>query len=74
MTFFQRVVNLLVTFVTDVSMDAPNRTLESVYKTYLPDAPSFEGAESYLSLILSNTHYAITYPRALLPAVVEVFN
>jgi glucuronosyltransferase len=74
MTFYQRVINFAVETAMSVfgkGFISPSN-MEDLYKIYLPDAPSISEVEKNISLIFTNSHFSMTYPRPLLPNVIEV--
>jgi glucuronosyltransferase len=73
MSFSERTLNFL--FSTTISALGPLvwfPLMESVYKKYLPNSPSLEQINNNASLLFMNSHFTLTYPRPLLPTVIEV--
>jgi len=73
MTFLQRVINSVTQTIVKVIVNfmyVPK--MEALYKTYIPDAPDLTDIEKNVSMIFMNTHFSMTYPRPLLPDVIEV--
>lgn len=74
MTLGERLVNTLSSWsFTLMNYHHYYKIGESVYRQYLgKDFPSVEELRKNVSLIFSNTHFSINFPRPLMPDVVEI--
>lgn len=73
MTFLERGLNLAVSsFIPVLGRYYYNPRMEAMYRKYVPSAPGVTETDRDASMILMNSHYSLTYPRPLLPNVVEV--
>jgi glucuronosyltransferase len=72
MSFLERAHNFLgLIYYNYVRNYRYNPAMEAVYKEYFPSAPSVRDIERNASLVLSNSHASLNYPRPLLPDIVE---
>ncbi|CAG7833891.1 unnamed protein product [Allacma fusca] len=72
MTFGQRTLNFLITQMFHI-MRAVSGKEAAVYRKALgEDLPEFREIEGNVSMIFSNSYFPLTYPRPLLPDIVEV--
>lgn len=73
MSFMQRSLN---TAITHLFVNLPRLLLFSGYnkiiQKHVPDFPSIEALEKNISVVFTNSHPSITYPRALPPGVIEI--
>lgn len=74
MNLLERTINTISTGIYDTFVHRWFwRTIHSIASEHVGrDLPPIEELEKNVSLILTNTHPGITYPRVLLPHVVEV--
>jgi 2-hydroxyacylsphingosine 1-beta-galactosyltransferase len=74
MAFHERLLNTLFRWVHALSYDhIVGKEAEKIYRKYLgQDVPSLGEIEAKASLILSNSHPALTHPRPLTPDLIEV--
>jgi glucuronosyltransferase len=73
MTLLERIQN---TLLLSIFMYMPKYTLipgyNKIIRHYLPDFPSVLDVEKNVSLLFTNTHPSINYPRASPPGMIEV--
>ena len=74
MTFTERLINVASLFVTDImSSFMFLRKAEAVYKeVYGEQVPGVHEMAGNVSMIFSNSHFSLTFPRPLLHDIVEV--
>lgn len=74
MTLGERIMNTLSSWsFTLLNYHHYYKLGENVYKEYLgQDLPSVEELRKNVSLVFSNTHYSMNFPRPLMPDVVEI--
>lgn len=74
MTFKQRVINALMTWIFDwlyISSVCPSST--EIYRQHLgQDYPTSEEIESTVSIVFSNSHFSINTPRPVFPDIIEI--
>lgn len=73
MNLLQRTINTIVTqmFVT-LNHEWQKPTIHSIVRERGIDCPSLTELEKNISLVFTNTHPAINYPRSMAPSIVEV--
>ncbi|GAB0093835.1 UDP-glucuronosyltransferase [Sergentomyia squamirostris] len=75
MTFGQRLANTMISVFEKVYMDlAYNHRQEALYNKHFPDPkPNLdELKKTSFPLILLNSHFSLSYPRPLLPNMIEI--
>lgn len=73
MTLLQRIRNTIVThFFNYLNDNSMLPSLTPLIQSYLPGCPSLLDMERNLSLIFTNSHPSISYPRVLPPKVIQV--
>ncbi|CAG7833890.1 unnamed protein product [Allacma fusca] len=75
MNFGQRLLNFCMgmLFLSLQSFSPVTRRQEDIYRKYLgEDLPGYREIEGNVSMIFSNSYFPLTYPRPLLPDIVEI--
>ncbi|CAG7719991.1 unnamed protein product [Allacma fusca] len=74
MSFKERAINFLFNLLLDLYVGATmNHKIEAVYRKELgEDLPSLDVFRRNASMIFTNSHFTQTFPRPLLPDVVEI--
>lgn len=75
MTFFDRVINIIVYSVETAMSQYMRFKMQPYYDSNFPSEkgfPSYEEAKSQVSLVMVNSYFTQTVPRPYLPNVVEV--
>lgn len=72
MTFSERVINWMFCLFMDVAAQWYLKGVEDIYKEKLGIDVGVVEITKNVSMILSNTHFTMTYPRPYLPDVVDV--
>jgi len=74
MSFSERVTNAVSVWWLNVVMDWKTKpSSELIYREYLGEnMPGLGEIQSSASLVLSNSHYALTLPRPLPPDIIEI--
>lgn len=74
MSFKERVLNFIAEYFMIINAKLSwNHYLSKMYQDHLgEDFPTINEIDKNVSLILMNSHFSMTYPRPLLPDVVEV--
>ncbi|EFA11928.2 UDP-glucuronosyltransferase 2C1-like Protein [Tribolium castaneum] len=72
MTFFQRMVNGLVTIAYNVVGHTNAKYHQALLEKYFENAPSLDELKDTVALVLSNGHYSFESPRPFVPNVIPV--
>lgn len=75
MTFKERLINTVTDFGFSSFWNLMLKRAERMYREYLPNGhelPSLYDIQRNVSMLFMNSHFSLTYPRPLLPDVIEV--
>lgn len=75
MAFHERLINTMFEFVFSLMWDLLGGRLETMYREHLPNGdklPGLNEIHANASMLFMNSHFTLTYPRPLLPNVIEV--
>jgi len=73
MSFYHRFVNTICTWAFSYLLDNAKQEYTRIYRHYMGEEyPWSEDIESNVSVLMSNSHVSIYFPRPLLPNIVEI--
>ena len=73
MNFVERILNTFANFVVFWGASLPYPIHEKIDRSHLGEnVPSIDTILSNASMILSNSHFSLTFPRPYLPDVVDI--